>query len=134
MKSNEEVLTYIKQLQNHEGYVQFSDTKIREDDIYSTEDIIADNLKPTKGFVYEAHFCNDVESIAIKQVNAEWLVSTTKFSEIQNRETDIETYFAHGKNVKMAQIWKEEADEFCEGMEVKKLKKVVFAGFVGGEL
>jgi CRISPR type III-associated protein (TIGR04423 family) len=29
----------------------------------------------------------------------------------------------------MAQIWKSEADEFCDGMEVMKLQKVVFAGF-----
>jgi CRISPR type III-associated protein (TIGR04423 family) len=29
----------------------------------------------------------------------------------------------------MAQIWREEPDELCEGMSVKKLQKVVFAGF-----
>jgi CRISPR type III-associated protein (TIGR04423 family) len=89
-------------------------------------------VDPKEGFVYEAHFCNGVESIAIKQVNAAWFVSKTDISNVLDEDTEI--YFAHEKNVKMAQIWKEEADEYCEGMEVNKLQKVVFAGFAGGEL
>jgi CRISPR type III-associated protein (TIGR04423 family) len=35
--------------------------------------------------------------------------------------------------VKMAQVWEKEADALCEGMDVMKLKKVVFAGFEKGE-
>lgn len=33
--------------------------------------------------------------------------------------------------VRMAQIWEEREDNLCEGMKVKKLKKVVFIGFEG---
>ena len=33
----------------------------------------------------------------------------------------------------MAQIWATQSDALCEGMEVKKLSKVVFAGFEKGE-
>jgi CRISPR type III-associated protein (TIGR04423 family) len=131
MTTNDKVISYIKELQNYEGYIQFSDEKIRNSDIFTKEDDIANKLTPTKGFVYEAHFCNGVESISVKQVNAEWFISKTDISNISSEDTQV--YFAHGKNVKMAQIWEEKADEFCEGMLVKKLQKVVFAGFVGGE-
>jgi CRISPR type III-associated protein (TIGR04423 family) len=128
-KTREEIVEYINSLDGYEGYVQFSDRPI--EDIWTQRSNIS--VDPKEGFVYEAHFCNGTESIAIKQVNGEWLVSTTQISEIDNEETDIETYYAHEKNVKMAQIWQEETDEVCEGMKVKKLQKVVFAGFAGGE-
>lgn len=129
MKSNEETINYIKKLQNYEGYIQFSDEKIRPCDIFTKDDVIADKLETTKGFVYEAHFSNGEKSISIKQINADWFVSQTDISNVSDE--DVQTYWALEKNVKMAQIWQEEADEFCEGMMVKKLKKVVFAGFVG---
>jgi CRISPR type III-associated protein (TIGR04423 family) len=126
-KTKEEIVEYINSLQGYEGYVQFSDRPI--EDIWTQKSNITVNAKD--GFVYEAHFCNGVESIGIKQINAEWLVSKTDISNIKDEDTL--AYFSYEKNVKMAQIWEEEADEFCEGMKVKKLKKVVFDGFVGGE-
>jgi CRISPR type III-associated protein (TIGR04423 family) len=126
-KTREEIMEYINSLEGYEGYVQFSDRPI--EDIWTQRSNIS--VDPKEGFVYEAHFCNGTESIAIKQVNAAWFVSKTDISDISS--DDIEIYCAHEKNVKMAQIWKEEADEFCEGMKVKKLQKVVFAGFAGGE-
>jgi len=120
----------IKKLEGYEGYIQFSDTKIRNCDIFKKGENIALKIQPTEGFVYEAHFCNDTESIAIKQINGDWLVSTTPLSEVKNIETDIEIYHAiGGLKVKMAQIWEEEDDELCDNMPVLKLKKVVFAGF-----
>ena len=126
-KNREEIEKYINSLQGYEGYVQFSDRPI--EDIWTQKSDI--NIDAKDGFVYEAHFCNGAESIGVRQVNAEWLVSTTDISNISSEDTEV--YFAHGKNVKMAQIWEEEADEFCENMLVKKLKKVVFAGFEKGE-
>ena len=124
-----EIVEYINSLKGYEGYVQFSDRPI--ENIWSQASDIS--IEQKEGFVYEAHFCNSVESISIKQLNAEWYVSKTPLSEIDDAETDIKTFFAFEKNVKMAQIWKEEPDTLCEGMMVKKLKKVVFTGFVGGE-
>jgi CRISPR type III-associated protein (TIGR04423 family) len=124
----------MKQLQGYEGYIQFSDTKIRDCDIFQKSDAIATKLQTTNGFVYEAHFCNGTESIAIKQINDGWLVSTTSLSKVKNQQTDIQTYHAiNGLKVKMAQIWEVEEDEFCEDMKVLKLKKVVFAGFAKGD-
>ena len=121
------IVEYINSLKGYEGYVQFSDRPI--EDIWTQRSDITIDAKD--GFVYEAHFCNGVESIGIRQVNATWLVSKTDISNVPSEDTEI--YFAHGKNVKMAQIWKNEKDEFCEGMLVKKLTKVVFAGFIKGE-
>ena len=125
--TNTEVIEYINSLKDYQGYVQFSDRPI--EDIYTTPSSISVDAKG--GFVYEAHFCNDVESITIKQINDVWIGSNTNIKDI--KDEDMTTYFAYEKNVKMAQIWQEESDDMCEDMLVKKLKKVVFAGFAGGE-
>ena len=132
----ENLIKDIKQLQGYDGYVQFSDTKIRSCDIFHNENI-ATKINPTDGFVYEAHFYNKdkKESIQIRQINDSWIVSTTT---LDDKEFDIteEEFIADIQEfpykVKMAQLWKAEPDEYCAGMDVKKLKKVVFAGFVKG--
>ena len=130
-EDKEKLIEDIKKLQNYEGYIQFSDTKIRACDIFQKDDGIATKIDPTKGFVYEAHFSNGEESISIKQVNATWLVCVTDISNITEEDTEI--FHALEQNVKMAQIWEAKEDELCEGMKVKKLQKVVFVGFVKGE-
>jgi len=126
-KNREEIENYINSLKSYEGYVQFSDRAI--EDIWRDKSDISIDAKD--GFVYEAHFCNGVESIGIKQINGSWFVSVTDISNIQ--EEDIETYYALEQNVKMAQIWEAVEDEYCEGMRVKKIQKVVFAGFKKGD-
>jgi len=130
-KNREEVINYINGLKGYEGYVQFSDSKIRECDIFKGfQDI---ELTPTKGFIYEAHFYNDKDknSITIRQINDSWLVSTTNISNIEKKDT--QSYLSDIKDfnykIRMAQIWEAKPDDLCEGMEVKKLTKVVFAGF-----
>ena len=128
MKKNKtEIVEYINSLKGYEGYVQFSDRPIK--DIWTTPSDI--NIDPKDGFVYEAHFCNGKESIAIHQLNGDFFVSVTDISQIPKEDT--QTYHAYEKNVKMAQVWEEKEDEFCEGMGVEKLQKVVFAGFIQGE-
>lgn len=127
MKKNRvEVIEYINGLKGYEGYVQFSHRAIDlERDVFIGKEL---EVKNELGFVYEAHFCNGVESIMIRQVNADWLVSKT---DITNAE--LETF--HGIDnlkVKMAQIWKPEKDDLCKDMDVMKLQKVVFAGFEKG--
>ena len=125
----------INKLQGYQGYVQFSDTKIRECDIFEEfQDI---KLTPTDGFIFEAHFYSEIEkkSIAIKQINDSWLVSTTILpadltqDNTQEYLTDIQDF---NYKVKIAQIWEEVKDNLCENMPVKKLEKIVFAGFTNG--
>jgi len=126
MKTKQEIIEYINSLKGYCGYVQFSNRPI--EDIYKTYSDI--NVEEKGGFVYEAHFFNGTDSISIKQINDKWLVSETKNIPL----TDTQTYIAKNNlNVTMAQIWEEKEDELCEGMKVKKLKKVVFAGFEKGD-
>ena len=131
MNNKTEVINYINELKGYRGYVQFSHRQIdRDKDIFIQTD---PNVEDENGFIYEAHFCNDKESISIKQINNKWLVSKTDISNIADADTqefvtDIEKF----SKVKMAQIWKIEKDTLCEDMKVKKLKKVVFMGFIDG--
>ena len=132
-KTKEEIVRYINTLKGYEGYVQFSHRPIdRERDIfYDNKEV---KIEDEKGFIYEAHFYNGKESIAIKQVNSSWFVSTTALSNLKEEDTqsyisDIESF---NYNIKMAQIWEEKADKLCAGMKVMKLQKVVFMGFENG--
>ena len=114
----------LKGYQGYQGYVQMSDSRIT--DIWAEQSDI--NLVVESGFVYEAHFCNGAESIAVRQINGDWLVATTDISDVS--DGDKQTYHAiNGLKVKMAQIWEPEVDPLCEKIPVMKLKKVVFAGF-----
>jgi len=121
-KNRAEVIEYINGLKEYEGYVQFSHRAIDLDrDLFPRDNDIADE----KGFVYEAHFYKDNQSIMIRQINDGWIVSQTD-------TTDAAFEVFHGiadLKIRMAQIWEPEPDALCEGMSVMKLKKVVFAGF-----
>ena len=128
MKNRTEIIDYINALTGYQGYVQFSDRSI-EDVWQEFSDI---HVAPKAGFVYEAHFYNGTESIAIRQLNANWFVCVTDISSIHPEE--INTYHGKTGKVKMAQVWEEERDPLCEEMPVKRLTKVVFAGFDKGEV
>ena len=134
-KSRTEIIEYINSLKNYEGYVQFSDTPLRECDVFEGYQDI--KLTPTKGFVYESHFSNGNESIMIRQQNAEWVVSKTSIVDMEEKDVNLyaleKTSHLKGINfnwVKMVQIWEVKEDKLCDGMDVMKLQKVVFAGFV----
>ena len=143
-KTKEEIIEYINSLEDYRGYVQFSHRPInKEKDIFIDKDPKVEN---EDGFIYEAHFYNGKDTITIKQINEYWLVDETKdtpLSDIQSYYTKFSSASASLKGgakapipktlrVKMAQIWEEEEDELCEGMKVKRLKTVIFAGFENG--
>ncbi len=121
-----EIVEYVNTLDTYQGYIQMSDKPI----CCIFKDFGKIELKPTSGFIYEAHFYSKSEnkSIAIRQINESWYVAETENIKL----TDIQTYIGIDKlKVKMAQIWEEEEDKLCENMKVKKLQKVVFVGFEG---
>jgi len=126
---NIEVIKFINDLNGYQGYVQFSHRAIdKARDIFITDNPKIEN---ENGFVFEAHFANNKESISIKQINDSWIVSRSDISNIEDRYiqsflTDIKG-FKH--KVKMAQIWETKEDNLCENMRVMNLQKVVFAGF-----
>ena len=122
-KNRTEIIDYINTLKNYQGYIQMSDRVIS--DIWRGYSDIKFN--PKSGFIYEAHFFDGKNSIAIRQINDSWIVDKN----IDIPLTDTEIFFTKDKKtkVKMAQIWEVKEDSLCENMPVKKLKKVVFAGF-----
>jgi CRISPR type III-associated protein (TIGR04423 family) len=129
MKKNKlEIIDYINSLKGYQGYVQFSDTKIRECDIFKEfQDI---NLTTTNGFIYEAHFYNGSDSIAIRQINNTFYINEENNVPLK----DTQAYIGiNNLKIKMAQIWDEKVDNLCEDMKVKKLSKVVFVGFEKGD-
>ncbi len=121
-----EVIEYINGLKDYEGFVQFSHRAIDlKKDIFPRVDDIEDE----RGFIYEAHFYKDNESIMIRQLNHEWVVSVTDMSD-KKFEVSIEKFYAISDlKINMAQMWEAKEDELCADMEVMKLQKVVFAGF-----
>jgi len=127
-KTKEEIIEYINNLKGYQGYIQYSNRPINKDnDIFTITDPKVDLQD---GFIYEAYFCNGNQSISIKQLNDSWYISQTTIEDIP--ATDIQTFISDIEKlpkIKMAQIWEEKEDELCENMSVKKLKKVVFAGF-----
>jgi CRISPR type III-associated protein (TIGR04423 family) len=127
-KNREEVIEYIESLKEYEGYVQFSDIPIRECDVFKGfQDI---SLQMTKGFVSEAFFFNGTDSVAIRQINKEWHIDENKNIPLGDTESFVTPY----GRITMAQVWEEIPDPLCEEMKVKKLKKVLFAGFEKGEI
>jgi len=128
--SKEEIFDYINTLKGYEGYVQFSNSKIRAEDIFKGYQDI--KLEPSEGFVYEAHFFNGTDSIAIRQLNNYIYVDENKNIALDG--TNINIYQSKAGNIKMVQIWEKKEDPLCEGMFVKKCTKVLFAGFSEGDL
>lgn len=126
-KNRTEIIAYINSLSGYEGYVQFSHRPIDiQKDIFREANPKVEN---EKGFIYEAHFSNGIESISIRQLNESWLVSTTNIT-----NAELETFHAIADlKVNMAQIWEAKEDTLCENMKVMKLEKVVFAGFEKGD-
>ena len=126
-KNRTEIIEYINTLKGYAGYVQFSHRAIDiEKDVFEAND---PQVEEEGGFIYEGHFSNGSESIAIRQLNDVWLVSKVGIAGLE-----VETF--HGiadLKINMVQVWESKTDELCEGMEVSRLEKVVFAGFAKGE-
>ncbi len=130
MNTEKDVIEFINNLEGYQGYVQFSHRKIDIDkDVFINKQ---PHISKEAGFIYEAHFTNEKESICIKQKNECWICSKSDISEIDDKDKN--TFKGIGSlKVRMAQIWETEKDNLCENFKVKKLKAVVFAGFNGGD-
>ena len=125
-KNRKEIIAYINSLKGYQGYIQFSNRPI--EDIY--EEFSDIKVEEREGFVSEAYFYNGQESLTIKQQNSHWFISQTDIDSDSLESKDVQIYLGINKlKVKMLQVWVEVEDEFCEGMQVKKLQKNVFVGF-----
>lgn len=144
-KNRDEILKYVNEnLRDYEGYIQLMGEKIDEKHLF-----LAGERTPGLGkdeLIYEAHFfnVNSKKSVFIRQINDAWFVDETELNKVALEESDIKTFYPKFGNfkIKMAQIWQDEKDEFCEvlredgtreSLPVLKLQKIVFAGFVKDE-
>ena len=144
-KNKDEILKYVNEnLKGYEGYIQLMGEKIDEKHLF-----LAGERTPGLGgdeLIYEAHFFDEKskKSVSIRQINDAWFVDETELNKVALEESGIKTFYPKFGNfkIKMAQIWQDEKDEFCEvpqdngtleGLPVLKLQKIVFAGFVKDE-
>ena len=144
-KNKDEILKYVNEnLKGYEGYIQLMGEKIDEKHLF-----LAGERTPGLGedeLIYEAYFFNEIskKSVSVRQINDAWFVDETELNKVALEESDIKTFYPKFGNfkIKMAQIWQDEKDEFCEvpqdngtleGLPVLKLQKIVFAGFVKDE-
>ena len=155
-KNKDEILKYVNEnLKGYEGYIQLMGEKIDEKHLF-----LAGERTPGLGedeLIYEAHFFNAnlKKSISIRQINDAWFVDETDLGcvnldpkenpDVQEFHSKFKPEFSAGfkeVKIKMAQIWQDEKDEFCEvpqgngtleGLPVLKLQKIVFAGFAKNE-
>jgi CRISPR type III-associated protein (TIGR04423 family) len=129
----QDLIEVLKKLEGYEGYVQFSHEKFKIIDPTQIE------LPEKKdAFLVEAHYYSKAEqkSAIIRYHAGAWYQDNVELKNIQ--EQDSHTYVSKANiNVRQSQVWVEEEDECCLNWKVKKLKKVVFAGFAesqtGGE-
>nr|WP_315046101.1 TIGR04423 family type III CRISPR-associated protein [uncultured Campylobacter sp.] len=155
-KNRDEILKYVNEnLKGYEGYIQLIGEKIDEKHLF-----LAGERTPSLGedeLIYEAHFFDEKskKSVSIRQINDAWFVDETELGGANlypKKNPDIKEFHSKFKpefsakfkevKIKMAQIWQDEKDEFCEvpqdngtleGLPVLKLQKIVFVGFAKNE-
>ncbi len=134
---------------DYEGYVQISDRKgffILENGVSTQTEgnysVVLGSFwnsvhnESGDNFIIEAAFYSKDKncSILIRQINNYWSVSQFdlgKFSEKTLKE--VKFFSKYSKKVKIAQLWSEKIDPFCEGFSVLKPVASVFYGFDGGD-
>ena len=129
MRNLDELNTYLKNFSEIEGYVQY----LSREKIELIQGSVSLDEPPMEVVFWSGR---DGLSVAIRFFGGNWYVDETGVdieAVSKDNKDDIETYLSvlPGKKVKFAQIWKDEADEFCEGFKVKRFVKNVFIGFEG---
>ncbi len=113
----------------YQGYLWYSDKKepqVLNNEVFELE--IADNANP---FVIEGLLFDGQKSINIKYVDGKYIVNTYDLNALDGvmQEQKFYSHRMDGKQLKFRQIWKEQPDELCEGMQVLQPAELVFVGF-----
>jgi len=133
LKSREALKEFYNGLSGeYEGYVQMSDGRIELKHLFKTAQTLAkwEELHNDVNYILEMALFNPVtkQSILIRQQNSEWLVIDKK---LEGNEP-IDQFFTLTEDtpkMKIAQVWEEEKNEFCLGLDVLESKYLLFAGF-----
>ncbi len=113
----------------YQGYLWYSDKKepqVLNNEVFELE--IADNANP---FVIEGQLFDGQKSISIKYVDGKYIVNTYDLDALDGvmQEQKFYSHKMDGKQLKFRQIWKEQPDELCEGMQVLQPAELIFVGF-----
>lgn len=113
----------------YQGYLWYSDKKepqVLHDEVFELE--IADNTNP---FVIEGQLFDGQKSISIKYVDGKYIVNTYDLNTLDGvmQEQTFHSHRMEGKLLKFKQIWKNQSDELCEGMQVLQPAELIFVGF-----
>jgi len=125
----------------YQGYIQMSDKRIEH--VYVNASKLPDldtlyvntnNEVSDVNYVLEmALFDPDTQdSVLVRQHNDGWLNMKKNLKDISLDDKD--SYFSAKEDepkMKIAQIWEEVSNEFCEGWDVLEPKYLMFAGFEG---
>ena len=113
----------------YQGYLWYSDKKepqVLNNEVFELE--IADSSNP---FVIEGKLFDGQKSISIKYVDGKYIVNTYDLDALDGvmQEQKFYSHRVDGKQLKFRQIWKEQPDELCEGMQVLQPAELFFVGF-----
>ena len=120
------------------GYIQMSDKRIehvytKEQQLPPLDTLYVDSSgnESKVNYVLELALLSSAgKSILVRQHNTGWLELKEDLSDEQLKEAD--SFFIvtpHRFKMKIAQIWKDTPNEFCEGWDVLEPKYLMFAGF-----
>ena len=137
LKSREELEAFYNGLTDkYEGYVQMSDSRITSKYLFKIAKKLPnwEELHNEINYILEMALFDPMskKSILIRQQNSEWLV----IDKILDEDEPTDLYFTLTEDtpkIKIAQIWEEEKNEFCLGLDVLEPKYLLFAGFEKGE-
>lgn len=113
----------------YQGYLWYSnekEPKVLTDEVFELE--IPESTNP---FIIEGQLYDGKKSISIKYVDGKYIVNTYELDKL-DRVIQDQVFYSHrmgGKQLKFKQIWKEQPDELCEGMQVLQPVELVFVGF-----
>jgi CRISPR type III-associated protein (TIGR04423 family) len=134
IKNRDELKKFYNSLTDkYQGYVQMSDSRIKDNHIFKTSQRLPkwEDLHNKVNYILEMvlYELSSNRSILIRQQNSDWLVIDKKL----DGNEPIDSFFTLTQNtpkMKIAQIWEEEPNEFCLEMNVLEPKYLLFAGFV----
>ena len=134
LKTKDELEKYYNTLEDlFEGYIQMSDRRIKH--IFKTPAKLPkwEEIHSGSNYILEMAFYNpkNKQSILIRQQNDHWFIIEKELK--GDEPTDSFFTLEDSLKMKIAQIWVEEKDEFCNDWSVLEPKYLMFAGFEKGE-
>lgn len=131
LKSRDELESFYKGLtQSFEGYIQMSDGRIKEVLITPSHLPKWDDVHNEINYIVEMALFDPINnhSILVRQHNSEWLVLEKELNGTEPTDNFF-TIVEKTPKMKIAQIWEEQSNEFCLGMNVLEAQYLMFAGF-----